>query len=91
MDVNSSQIVDSRVMVAKIGKSIFQFPKEEAASPAITGPRNEAMALMNCPQVRLLVSRSPRTTLESNGLSDTCKRVLPIPKRAKAMSITGKV
>ena len=77
-----------RVMPAKIGKSIFQLPSEEAANPAMTGPRKEAMALMNCPQVRLLVSRSPRTTFWSNGLRETCRMVLPIPRSAKAIMMT---
>ena len=35
-------------------KNQFPVPQYEAAIPAITGPRNEDMALTNCPKVRML-------------------------------------
>ena len=52
------------------------------------GARNEAMALTNCPNVRVDASLSPPIRLDTSGLSDVCMMALPIPSREKDSSIT---
>ena len=58
--------------------------KLPATAATIIGPRNELMALMNCPRVRDPVSLSPLTTLITSGFRETCRRVFPIPRSVKA-------
>ena len=61
----------------------FQLPNDTAAHPAIIGARNEAIALINCPNVNELAKRSPLTMLDNNGFNETCINVFPIPKKEK--------
>jgi len=84
MFVRISHRLDKTMIPPKIGNISFQFPKDTDATPAIIGPKNEDIALTNCPRVSELVNFSPLTTLATKGLRDTCNMVLPIPKRAKA-------
>ena len=59
-----------------------------APQEAMSGARKEAMALTNCPKVRLLASLSGLMRSLSSGLSEVCMMALPIPRREKERSIT---
>ena len=59
------------------------------AQLAMRGAMNDAIALMNCPNVRVLANFSPLTTQVMRGLSETCISVLPMPNRQKDTSRTG--
>jgi hypothetical protein len=58
---------------------------------AMYGAKNEAIALMNCPNVSELANLSPLITLATKGLSDVCIRVLPMPKSENAINIAAKL
>ena len=74
-----------KVNKAKIGKRYCQFPSTVAANAAINGPQKDETAFSTCPAVNELASTFPFTTFVSNGFNDTCKMVLPIPSKAKAI------
>ena len=51
----------------------------------------EAIALTNCPKVKVDARFLPSVTAETSGLSDVCISALPIPSREKDTSITPKL
>jgi hypothetical protein len=63
--------------------------KRTASQLARIGAINDAIALTNCPNVRVLASLSPFTTQPIRGLRDTCIKVLPMPRKQKDTSIIG--
>lgn len=78
-------------MLMNMGNRSFQSPNLPRAHAAITGARNDAMALTNCPIVRLLARRLRFTMSDISGLIDTCIRVLPMPSSAKESIMTPKL
>ena len=63
-----------------------QFPHSPAATPAITGPNVDDIALINCPNVNILVTLSFDTTSNRSGFNETCKIVFPMPSKANAIN-----
>ena len=77
------------------GKSTRQpSPKAgiDAMAPhmAMYGARNEAIALTNCPKVRVEARLPPCITDDTSGLSDVCIRALPMPSSENDTSISVK-
>ena len=58
---------------------------------AIYGAINEAIALTNCPKVRVEARCLPDVTTEAKGFSEVCIKALPIPKSENDASITPKL
>ena len=52
---------------------------------------NEAIALTNCPKVRVEARLPPLSTDETSGLREVCISALPIPSSEKATSIISNV
>ena len=50
----------------------------------MNGAHTAETAFTTCPAVSELESMSPFTTLVSSGFKETCRMVLPIPKRTQA-------
>ena len=73
-----------------MGNIIFHPKKLPVTQAARIGPRNELTALTNCPRVNAPVNLSFATTSVTNGLSETCNRVLPIPIKANAINMAVK-
>ena len=59
-----------------------------APHAAISGARNEAIALTNCPKVSVDASLLSLIRLVTNGLSDVCMMALPMPSSENESSIT---
>ena len=57
----------------------------------MSGARKEAMALTNWPKVSADDSSSSLTTVLSNGVTEVCINVLPMPSSEKAASIPAKL
>ena len=76
-------------MTAKMAKRYFQSPIRTAACTAMTGARNEAIALMNCPRVSTLGCFSWLTRPATRGFNETCIKVLPMPISEKATTIAA--
>ena len=60
-----------------------------APQAAIYGARNEAIALMNCPKVKVAAKFPPCNTVITNGLIDVCISALPIPSNENDISISS--
>ena len=65
----------------------FQFPHDTVAQPAMIGARNEAIALTNCPKVKVLAKRFPLTIFDKRGFRDTCISVFPMPSSEKEINM----
>lgn len=66
----------------KVGNTVV------APHAAMTGAKKEAMALTNCPKVRVEASLSLGVRLVTNGLSEVCMMALPMPSKENESSIT---
>lgn len=63
-------------------------PSLVAPQMAMYGANRESKALTNWPSVSVEASLSPLTNTVSSGFRDTCIKVLPIPRKAKEMTIS---
>lgn len=63
-------------------------PSLVAPQMAMYGAKRDAKALTNWPSVSVEASLSPLTNTVSSGFSDTCISVLPMPRKAKEMTIS---
>ena len=63
-------------------------PSWVAPQMAMYGANREAKDLTNWPSVRVEASLSPLTNTVSSGFRDACIKVLPIPRKAKEMTMS---
>lgn len=69
---------------------ILQSENLTTAHAAKIGATKDAMALMNCPNVRVLAILFSSTIFANSGFNETCIIVLPMPKSVKEISIEAK-
>lgn len=87
----ASKTTASTETTANTGNSTCHFPKCTAPHAAKIGATKDAIALTNCPNVSAPDNFSSLIKLDTNGFSDTCIIVLPMPSRQNDTTITGKV